>query len=116
MEMARRKGSNAYGLGVAIAAATCFLTVWTTIVRDDGNGAGFFMLVLAAGVGAFAARFRAEGMARAMLGVAGMQAVLGALFATAPSTADPKLVLIGTGVFALLWLASAAAFWKASRA
>jgi hypothetical protein len=28
------------------------------VVRDDGNGIGFFMVVLAAGVGGFAAWFR----------------------------------------------------------
>jgi hypothetical protein len=117
MEMAaRRKGSNAYGLGVAIAVVTCFLTVWTTIVRDDGNGAGFFMVILAAAVGAFAAGFRAAGMARAMLGVAVMQVLLGGLIATAPPSEWTLRVVIGSAVFVALWLASAAAFWKAARA
>jgi hypothetical protein len=34
---------------------TALLTVWTTIVRDDGNGISFLLLVLTAMVGAFAA-------------------------------------------------------------
>ena len=45
--------SRGYRIGVAIAVVTSFLTVWTTVVRDDGNGIGFFMLILAAVVGGF---------------------------------------------------------------
>ncbi len=110
---------SAYRAGVAVAVVTSMLTVWTTIVRDDGNGAGFFMLILAAVVGAFAAAFRAGGMARAMAGVALMQVLLGALIATAPVTAaepgGPLRILAFSGVFALLWLASAACFRAANR-
>ena len=47
-------GSGAYRAGVALAVLAAFLTVWTTIVRDDGNGAGFFMVIMAVGVGWFA--------------------------------------------------------------
>src|SRR5207344_1329543 len=80
-------GSRAYTAGAGVAILTSFLTVWTTVVRDDGNGLGFFMLIMAAVVGGFAARFQPAGMARTMLGVAIMQVLLGALIATAPSTA-----------------------------
>ena len=62
--------------------------MWTTIVRDDGNGIGFFMVIMAAVVGWFAAGFRPAGMARAMFGVAVMQAMVGMLIATAPITAS----------------------------
>ena len=112
---AGRSASAAYRAGVAIAAATSFLTVWTTIVRDDGNGIGFFLLVLTAAVGAFAAGFRAEGMARAMLGVAGAQGVLAAFIATAPSTDWPLGILTINSFFAALWLISAACFWNAAQ-
>jgi hypothetical protein len=111
-------GSGAYRAGVGLAVLTSFLTVWTTIVRDDGNGAGFFMLILAAAVGAFAAWFRPAGMARTMVGVAIMQGLLGALIATAPSTAavpnGPLRILVFSGVFAGLWLASAMFFRAAA--
>jgi len=107
----RASASRSYGIGVAIAVVTSFLTVWTTIVRDDGNGAGFFLVIMAAGVGGFAAWFRAAGMARTMVGVAAMQACFGMAVATAPSTASlpdgPFRALLFSGVFVLLWLISA---------
>lgn len=107
-----------YRAGAGIALATPLLIVWTTIVRDDGQGIGPLMLVLAAAVGAFAALLRAPGMARAMLGVAVMQVLLGALVATAPSTIEKDggvwRTLIFNGAFALCWLGAAACFrWAA---
>ena len=120
-ELAERASpSRAYRAGVAVALVTAFLTVWTTIVRDDGNGLGFLLLVLAAAVGAFAAWFRPAGMARAMFGVAVMQALVGVAIATAPVTAripdGPIRILLFAGVFAALWLASAAFFRTAANA
>jgi hypothetical protein len=112
------RGSRAYRAGVTVALVTSFVTLWTTIVRDDGNGIGFFLVVMAAAVGAFAAWFRAAGMARAMLGVAIMQALLGIATATAPATAsvpegEPRALLFNT-VFALLWLMSTTLFRAAA--
>jgi hypothetical protein len=104
--------------GVAVAVVTSFLIVWTTVVRDDGNGAGFFMLIMAAAVGAFAADFRPAGLARAMIGVAIMQLLLGMLIATAPVTeAVPGAsgrILAFCGAFAVLWLTAAALFRAAA--
>jgi len=115
-------GSNAgwpYRVGVAVAVVTSFLTVWTTVVRDDGTGMSWFMLIMAAVVGGFAAWFRPAGMARTMLGVAVMQVLLGVATATAPVTASvpdgPLRALLFSGVFAVLWLASAACFRAASK-
>jgi hypothetical protein len=112
-------GSRAYRAGVAVALITSFLTVWTTIVRDDGNGIGFFMLLMAGAVGGFAGWFRPEGMSRTMVGVAVMQVALGAFIATAPSTASlpggPSRALLFSAVFAALWLVSAAFFRAASK-
>jgi hypothetical protein len=111
--------SRAYRAGVAVAIVTSFLTVWTTVVRDDGNGFGFFMLVMAAVVGAFSAWFQPAGMARTMLGVAVMQVLLGIAFATAPSTANMPdggfRILVACGTFTALWLVSAAFFRAASK-
>ena len=108
---------SAYRAGVGVAIVASFLTVWTTIVRDDGTGIGYFMVIMAAAVGGFAAWFRAAGMARTMLGVAVMQLCLGALIATAPVTANmaggaPK-VLVFNAFFTALWLISAAFFHAA---
>ena len=83
----KRGGSRPYRWGVAVAAVTAFLTVWTTIVRDDGAGIGWFLIIMATEVGAFAAWFRADGMARTILGVAIMQALFATAIATAPVTA-----------------------------
>ena len=102
-----------------MATVASFLTVWTTIVRDDGNGIGFFMLIMAVAVGWFAAGFRAAGMARTMLGVAVMQAAVGSLIATAPVTAsvpgESVKALLFSGFFALLWLTSGAFFRAAAK-
>jgi hypothetical protein len=112
-------GSRAYRAGVGVALVTSLLTVWTTIVRDDGNGMNFFLLIMAAAVGAFAARFRAAGMARAMVGVAIMQALLAIAIATAPSSAAvPDITsrtLLWCGTATILWLTSAAFFRTAAK-
>ena len=114
-------GSNenrAYRAGVALAVVASFLTVWTTVVRDDGTGIGYFMVIMAAVVGAFSAWFRPDGMARTMLGVAVMQVLLGIAVATAPSTASMPggvlKALLFSGFFTALWLISAAFFRVAS--
>lgn len=106
-------------MGVAVAVAASLLTLWTTIVRDDGTGIGYFMLVAAAIVAAASARFQPGGMARAMLGVAIMQILLAALIATAPSTANipggATKVLLFAAFFTTLWLISAGLFRAAAK-
>lgn len=106
-------GSRAYRAGVAIAAVTALLTMWSTIVRDDGSGAAFFMVIMALGVGWFAAGFRAAGMARTMAGVGMMQAALGALMATDPSVTNRAAVACAFGT--VLWLVSGAFFRVAAK-
>ncbi|MEO8547897.1 MAG: hypothetical protein ABI422_05965 [Sphingomicrobium sp.] len=111
--------SRAYRAGVAVALVASSLTVWTTIVRDDGTGIGYFLLIMAAVVGAFSAWFRPGGMARTMLGVAIMQALLGVATATSPSTGSIPdgsfKALLFSGFFAALWLISASFFRVASK-
>jgi hypothetical protein len=111
-------GSGACRAGIAVAIVTSFLIVWTTVVRDDGTGIGFFLVIMAAGVGGFAVRFRPAGMARTMLGVAIMQLFYGGAMATAPVTASLpggvfRAVLSGA-VFGALWLVSATCFRAAA--
>lgn len=117
--MDRSSGRRAYRAGIAAALLASFLIVWATIVRDDGTGIGGFMLIMGAAVGAFAAWFRAAGMARTMLGVAVMQVLLGIAIATAPSTSSLPGGAFGAmlfnGGFAALWLVSAACFRIASK-
>jgi len=77
------------------------------------------MVILAIGVGWFAAWFSPAGMARTMVGVAIMQALLGMLIATAPVTAavpnGPSNALLFSGFFIALWLISANFFRIASK-
>jgi hypothetical protein len=115
----RANDSRAYRAGFAFVLVTAFLTVWTTIVRDDGNGIGSFLLVMAAVVGGFSAWFGAAGLARTMVGVAMMQAVLGVAIATQPATASQpdalSRTLLWSGVLTAFWLISAACFRVAAK-
>jgi hypothetical protein len=115
----RAAQGRTYRAGAGLAVVTAFLIVWTTIVRDDGTGIGYFMVIMAALVGAFSAWFRPAGMARAMAGVAIMQVLLGMLIATAPSTAampgDALRAELSNGIFAALWLISAILFRAAAK-
>ena len=52
-------GRGAYRAGMAVAVLAAFLIVWTSIVRDDGQAIGSFMVIMAVGVGWFAAGFLA---------------------------------------------------------
>lgn len=113
------KARPAFRMGIALAAVTSLLIMWTTIVRDDSGGAAAIMLILAAAVGSYAARFQPAGMARAMVGVSVMQAALGGLAATAPITASypdgPLKAVLFNGAFSLLWLGAAGLFRTAER-
>jgi len=108
------RGGRFYRAGLALALVTAFVTVWTTIVRDDGNGMDFFAVIMAAGVAGFATRFRATAMARGLFGVAVMQVLIGVAVATAPSTASlpggALRVALASGTYAALWLMSALCF------
>ena len=120
-ELAERASERRpYRIGAAIALAACFLLVWSTLVRDDGNGIGFFLIILAAATGAFAGRMKADAMARTMLGVAIMQALYGLAVATAPVVARvpeaSRFYLMYSVFFCLLWLAAAGLFRAAAKA
>lgn len=110
---------RAYRAGIAVAAVTSFVIVWTTIVRDDGNGIGFFLVIMAAWVAGFAASFRPAGMARAMVGVAAMQVLLGIAIATAPSTASLPgasfKIVSSSAAYTVLWLIAALRFRTAAK-
>jgi hypothetical protein len=119
-------GKTAYRIGAALALAAGLLQVWINLAvgivgsEDNPQNQGFFMIVAAAAACAFTARLSAEGMARAMLAIACLQALLGAAIATAPITArvepgGPAGVLALSAAFAALWLASAGAFHRSAR-
>lgn len=119
-------GRTYYRLGVAVALAAGFIQVWMNLAvgivgsEDNPQNQGFFGVVVAAAACAFVARLQADGMARAMLATAGVQAVLAAAVATAPLTARVEPmgavgVLVLSGFFTALWLVSAALFHRSAR-
>jgi hypothetical protein len=125
--MTNKPGHIPYRVGLAVALAASFLQVWINLAvgivgsEDNPVNQGFYLVVAAAAACAFTARLRADGMARAMLAVAGVQALLGIAVATAPSTAriEPMGaigVLALSGGFTALWLLSAALFHRSAQA
>lgn len=124
--MSRFSGPTFYRLGLAVALFAGLFQIWINlavgIVGDEDNpvNMGFFMVVATAAACAFTARLRAEGMARAMLAVAGVQALLGLAIATAPSTVindakGPLGVAVLSGGFVGLWLLAAFLFHRSAR-
>jgi hypothetical protein len=121
--MASKPGHTAYRIAAAVAVAVSLLQIWMRMVGSEDNPAnlGFFGVVITAGACAFTARFRAEGMARAMLATAGAQALIGLAVATAPISVHierhgPAGVVMQSGLFVALWLISAGLFWRSARA
>ncbi|HST35486.1 MAG TPA: hypothetical protein VLK25_02500 [Allosphingosinicella sp.] len=124
--MSNRRGSIFYRAGAAVALAAALIQVWMNLAvgivgeADNPVNQGFYGVVAAAAACAFTARFRAESMGRAMLAVAGVQALLALAVGTAPATAriEPMGaagVLMLSGGFVALWLISAALFHRSAR-
>lgn len=124
----RLSGSTAYRAGFALAVAAGLATVWVNLavgmVGDEASpwNLVFGGVLLVAAVGALWARFRARGMALAMLATAiaqfdaalGLWVVLaygGAPDAGMPPAREALLV----AMFALPWLGAAALFAHAAR-
>jgi hypothetical protein len=122
---ARKTGNTAYRSAVGVALAAAFILVWVNgavgvIGTERDNANLMYGGVLAVGItGAIIARFRPDGMARALFATALAQAVVAviALVAGLGSTGPgwPWDILILTVFFAALWLISAKLFRKAAR-
>ena len=101
----------------SVAIVTAFLTVWVNLavgmLGSERNPANLlFGGVLAiALIGALVARFRPQGMARAMLATAAAQGAM-ALYALFGGYAE---VTLHIGMFVIPWLLSAQLFKKAAR-
>lgn len=121
----RRSGNKWYRGGVAVALATAFLLVWINgavgIIGSEDNPANLMFLgvIAIAMAGAVAARFAADGMARAMIAAAAAQTLVGVTaFAYRLGASEPPFypgVLLLIGSFALMWLLSAWLFRKAAK-
>ena len=125
LELAVWASSNrAYRAAAALGLLGTFLVTWVNlavgIVGSENNPANllFFGALLVGLAGSVVAGFRAPGMALAMvatavsLGIAFGIAVMGP---TDEPFVPPSRELIGTGVFAALFLGSAALFRKAAQ-
>ena len=121
----RASGNRAYRGGAAVALATAFLLVWINlavgIIGNENNPLNlmFFGVITSAIIGSIVARFRAEGMARAMAAAGIIQALIGiGVFILKVGAAEPPgatglLILIE--FFAAGWFLSAWLFRKAAR-
>jgi hypothetical protein len=123
--LARRVRVTAYRLAAGVGVAGALLLVWLVgavgVIGADGDRADLmYGGVLAVGaIGALIARFRPEGMARALLGMALAQAVVAlvALIAgkhEAAISSVPELLVLN-GMFVVFFAASAWLFRRAGR-
>ena len=121
---ARRTGSSAYRAAAGVALTAVFILVWIDaavgLIGSEDNPANLMHGgVLAVGaVGAVIARFRPDGMARALVATALAQAMVAAialLFGLGSPASGPAEILALSGFFAALWLTSAWLFRKAAR-
>jgi hypothetical protein len=125
LELAAWASSNrAYRAAAAVGLLGTFFVIWTNlavgIVGSENNPANllFFGALLVGIAGSVMARFRAPGMALAMVATAVSLGIAFGIAVMGP-TDEPFVPhsreLIGTGLFAALFLGSAALFRKAGQ-
>ncbi|MGH8051997.1 MAG: hypothetical protein ACREPB_15155 [Arenimonas sp.] len=108
----------AYRAAFGIALIAAFMLVWINlaigIIGDENNPPNLmFGGVLAVGfIGALIARFRPQGMSRALIATAIAQALVGVIAAVAGWGLEAAVLAV---LFGAMWLTSAALFRKASR-
>ena len=123
--VARRAGNIAHRAAVGVALAAAFMLVFLVgavgVIGEDGDRADLmYGGVLAVGiVGAVIARFRPQGMARALLAMALAQALVAVIALIvgkheAPISSVAEIVLLN-GLFVALFIASAWLFQRAAR-
>jgi len=120
----RASGNWAYRGGAGLGLLAAFLVVWVNlavgIVGNEHNPWNqlFFLALLIGLAGACITRFRARGMSVAMLATAGSLVLAYAVARiNRPEEFGAHLLveLVGTSIFALLFVGSAALFRKAAR-
>jgi hypothetical protein len=117
--LARKGGSTAYRVAVAIACVTGFLLVWVNaavgIIGDEDLANAMYLAVLVIGfMGACLARFEPRGMSRALVATAISQQLVPLIAMTwvpEQNFAPGRIpVLCLNAVFVALWLAAALLF------
>ncbi len=113
---ARKTGNTAYRSAVGVALAAAFILVWVNgavgIIGSENNDANLMYYgVLAVGlIGAFVARFRPRGMARALFATAVAQMLVAAIALGAglgSPWSEPLEILGLNGFFVALFVGSA---------
>jgi hypothetical protein len=122
---ARKAGNTAYRAAVGVALAAALLLVWATlavgVIGEEGDRADLmYGGVLAVGIiGAIIARFRPEGMARTLLAMALVQALVAVIALIAGKHQAPissVFEILGlNGFFVALFIGSAWLFRHAAR-
>jgi hypothetical protein len=122
---ARMTGNTAYRAAVGVAVVAAFILIWMNlavgIIGSEDNPANLMYAgVLAVAIlGGLIVRFRPHGMARVLAATALAQALVGviALVAGLGSTGEnwPRVIIVLTGFFSVLWLTSAWLFRKAGQ-
>ena len=110
------KGNSAYRVGVGIAIAATLLLLWmqgALATEDDAPGLIFFGVLVVGIIGVGIARFRPQGMARALFATALVQALVAVIAMMAWQQYLELLIL--NGFFITLWVGSALLFRKAAR-
>jgi hypothetical protein len=108
--------NSAYRGAVGIAVAAALLIVWmhgAVATEDDSPGLIFFGVLVVGIIGAIIARFRPQGMARALFATALAQALVAVIAMIAWKQYFEILIL--SGFFIALWIGSALLFRKAAR-
>lgn len=114
----RASGSLAFRAGVAVAVAIAFLVIWVSgavgIIGDEDNPANLMFggVLLVAAAGAYVGRFKAAGLARAMVAAAFPQAVV-AIIAQLIGSFEG---FVASGILTGAWLLAAWLFNRAARA
>lgn len=126
--VARSRDNAAYRTAFGLAVATLLILIWMNLAvgligsEDNPANALYFGVLLVALSGFAFARFRAPGMARAMIATAGAQAIVPVIAMIAwnpPITTKAEImgvlgVFILNGLFVLLFVVAALLFPRAS--
>ena len=107
--------NSAYRVAVGVAVAAALLVVWmhgAVATEDDSPGLMFFGVLVVGIIGAIIARFRPQGMARALFATALAQALVAVIAMIAWKQYFEILIL--SGFFIALWIGSALLFRKAA--
>ena len=122
VELASRKtGEAAHRAAVGLALGSALLLGWVNgavgIIGSDDNEANLMyggVLVVGA-IGAIIARFKPEGMARALFATALAQTLVAVIALVGRLGSGPLEIVTINGFFVALFVGSAVLFWKAAR-